>query len=792
MQNIVTVFRDIRETDTPFHRDVNVVLRRIKDGASKDLVTRIRQSKDKDEVSKLKRQLPSICFSGTFSRRNDASIKEHSGLICLDFDDYDSRKDLIADKKILIQDRHVMAVFISPSGMGLKALIRIPRDPDNHRLYFNALAEYFNNSHFDRTSKNISRVCYESYDENIHINYDSALWEATADGGHSEVEASQGNATFAIRDENKVIDILMRWWEKKFPMVDGQRNNNAYVLAAAFNEFGIAKSQCESALLGYSTSDFSPSEIYRTINSAYSHTDKFNTKFYEDTEKIEMVRERLRRGVPHHEIRSQLQDENTDPDLIDSVIEKVEDEQSGNVFWSVSDKGVVKVDHVGMKAFLEENGFFKFYPEGSNTFIFVRAIDNLVHHVTEDQIKDFALRYLMENADRLVYNFFAEKTKAFKEDFLSFLESIDINFIDDTKSDAYLYYRNVAVKVTAGGIHLMDYIDLGGYVWRDQVIDRNFTICDDNACDYKTFISNISGKDPGRISSMESTIGSLLHSYKDPGFSPATILNDEVISDNPEGGTGKGLFVKAISHMKKVAVIDGKAFDFGKSFAYQTVSADTQVICFDDVRKHFDFERLFSVITEGITLEKKNKDAIKIPFSKSPKVVITTNYAIKGVGNSFERRKWELELHPHYHTNFTPEKDFGRLMFTDWSAEEWCQFDNYMISNLRLYLSKGLLKSDFVNLPIRRLSAATCHEFIEWCGLTEGSEGGAIYHDERMNPDTLYTDFTDEYPDFGPKSRFTISRKKFNKWLTSYSIYKYGRPPEVGTQLGIRYIKFRK
>jgi len=41
---------------------------------------------------------------------------------------------------------------------------------------------------------------------------------------------------------------------------------------------------------------------------------------------------------------------------------------------------------------------------------------------------------------------------------------------------------------------------------------------------------------------------------------------------------------------------------------------------------------LFSVVTEGLTLEKKNKDAIKIPFSKSPKIAITTNYAIKGSG----------------------------------------------------------------------------------------------------------------------------------------------------------------
>ena len=51
-----------------------------------------------------------------------------------------------------------------------------------------------------------------------------------------------------------------------------------------------------------------------------------------------------------------------------------------------------------------------------------------------------------------------------------------------------------------------------------------------------------------------------MHGYKNLSYCPAVILNDEVISDNPEGGTGKGLFMNALSQMKKLVVIDGKAF----------------------------------------------------------------------------------------------------------------------------------------------------------------------------------------------------------------------------------------
>ena len=54
---------------------------------------------------------------------------------------------------------------------------------------------------------------------------------------------------------------------------------------------------------------------------------------------------------------------------------------------------------------------------------------------------------------------------------------------------------------------------------------------------------------------MECTIGFMLHGHKNLSYCPAVILNDEVISDNPEGGSGKGLWVNGLSHMIKVVVI---------------------------------------------------------------------------------------------------------------------------------------------------------------------------------------------------------------------------------------------
>ena len=84
----ITIFKDIKETSQHFYRDVNIILDRIRDGASKDIIKRIRSEKDKEKINNLKQQLPAVCFSGKFTKRNDKSLSQHSGLICLDFDGY--------------------------------------------------------------------------------------------------------------------------------------------------------------------------------------------------------------------------------------------------------------------------------------------------------------------------------------------------------------------------------------------------------------------------------------------------------------------------------------------------------------------------------------------------------------------------------------------------------------------------------------------------------------------------------------------------------------------------------
>jgi hypothetical protein len=242
----------------------------------------------------------------------------------------------------------------------------------------------------------------------------------------------------------------------------------------------------------------------------------------------------------------------------------------------------------------------------------------------------------------------------------------------------------------------------------------------------------------------------------------AVILNDEVISDNPEGGTGKGLFVQGIKQVRRVSILDGKTFDDKKSFPYQTVSPETQVLVFDDVKKNFDFESKFSLVTEGMTLERKNKDAIKLSVEDSPKMLLSTNYAIKGEGNSHDRRRHELEIAQYYGKDKTPYDEFGRELFSDWSLTEFQRFDNYVVYCVQLYLQKGLIQQEAKNIRLRKFIMETSQDFYYWI-----SDQSNFSLNQYLDKSAIFEAFVNDYVDY----KKWLSRNKFSIWVSKYASY---------------------
>jgi hypothetical protein len=269
------------------------------------------------------------------------------------------------------------------------------------------------------------------------------------------------------------------------------------------------------------------------------------------------------------------------------------------------------------------------------------------------------------------------------------------------------------VEVKKDSQTLKDYSDYGLSIWKDQVIKRDYIISDHHQSEFRTFVWKISGENIDRYNTFQSVIGYLIHSYKSKGDNKAIILNDEMISDEPNGRSGKGLFWNALSNLKKVQSIDGKKFSFQDQFPYQSIKIDCQVLVFDDVKRNFTFENLFSVITEGIEITYKGQNTIKLPVEDSPKILITTNYVLKGAGGSHDARKFEVELSTFFNANHTPIDFFGHMLFDDWDIQEYARFDCYMIECVKKYLNNGLMNYESISLPFKKFELEITKDLIE-------------------------------------------------------------------------------
>lgn len=207
---LVSVFKSAQDASNPFHRAVEICLQRIIQGNSKELVEKFRLTKE----DKYKKQLPGVCFNGTFSHRANKNILEPSGLMIVDFDKFPDLETLNQTKQQLINLPYIFSVFISPSGSGLKALVKIPKDADNFKGYFNAFMAEIDSPYFDKSTKDISRFCYESYDPELYYNPDAIEYDVIEVEEYTEIGSTYSDVIVPLKSESQIIDRLTTWFNK--------------------------------------------------------------------------------------------------------------------------------------------------------------------------------------------------------------------------------------------------------------------------------------------------------------------------------------------------------------------------------------------------------------------------------------------------------------------------------------------------------------------------------------------------------------------------------------------------
>ena len=264
-------------------RTLNDILNDIKTGKYSVQVQNVRNQPTVELYKQEKRKLPMFTTSGVFSLRNDdlTNLIEYSKFMMLDFDHFPTEQEMLTFKKKLIQYAtrlHLYAIFISPSGLGVKAvMLHDNTNPSEHqRMFLQVKLDLFpNTDEFDKKCGNISRTCFVSYDPDIFINNDPGLqpYHFVRDPTiviqpvkrhfsyssqstqtpfshlmqqkdlHHLFEGFERNILGLKRDaDSSLIDYIDQKWRKQYPNSYQDGNRHKAILARA-------KSLCEAGIL---------------------------------------------------------------------------------------------------------------------------------------------------------------------------------------------------------------------------------------------------------------------------------------------------------------------------------------------------------------------------------------------------------------------------------------------------------------------------------------------------------------------------------------------------------------
>ena len=488
------------------------------------------------------------------------------------------------------------------------------------------------------------------------------------------------------------------------------------------------------------------------------------------------------------------------PDRVDTSNEVSDSEKikAEHDFYDVEinkETGKIKdlhFDRLRLTNKLKSIGFFRYdLPDGA--YQYVRINDNKLQIVQqyyiidcfEDYVRDlepcqhrFELEtgaiFITVTSKMIMSKMYKSIKTYFSPEYLQRLRpDYPIEIQEDTEHAKYIYFENCFVQIDKNNVVSKKYAELDNYIFDGSMLRRKF-IYTDVVGDFEKFISNITGGDMTRKRSLMSLIGYMLHGYFETKrmMLLLTDVNSEGAGD-ANGGTGKSLVAKAIGKMlngtkddTRYIELDGKIFDPANSKKYMNANIDTRLIHINDALKYFPVDRLYNDITEGITVHKHHA----APYVVPTKIIMSTNQTLKIDGTSSKRRIIFFELHNYYSDKLEPEMDFGKRFFeSGWTADDWNEFDSFMIRCTQIYLANGIIKPAEINYSDRALKEHTNADFVfwlEWLLDARDVLNMALHEGEySLKKKEIFESFVLRYPDFN-NAKFT--QRKFTEWVTTY------------------------
>jgi predicted P-loop ATPase len=289
MDTLVSYYPDLFKPEEIFQRSLTDAYKIILNG-DKTIVTalkRIRKvvnaggdrNKIKATIKPMKEKLPLFTFNGYFSQRSKESLVHHSGLCITDYDEFTNQDELEAEQQRIIEDKHTLLCFISPSGNGFKSLIRIPSSTaEEHTRRYHAYKEYINSKWWDDKNSDVSRACFLAKDQNAYLNQNADVFEGITPLKKKAPTKKKAPAGAKEATQDEKIKGLRKWVDDKHPIQDGQRNANLLTLSCALSEYGVSQSDAGFYCLAeYQEEGFDEKEVLQVVENGYKRT-VFNSK----------------------------------------------------------------------------------------------------------------------------------------------------------------------------------------------------------------------------------------------------------------------------------------------------------------------------------------------------------------------------------------------------------------------------------------------------------------------------------------------------------------------------------
>ena len=242
--------------------EIQKVLHEIKTERWKTKIEEIRyhiNNGDKNKAGYIKNGLHAFTISATFKGgRTKKHFEAYTNLLHLDYDYVDN---VVGLKAKVISIPYTYAAFISPSGNGLKVFVKSDNTLSTHEYAFNALRSYYDEIvgvGSDRNVKDITRLCFVSYDPNLYLNESAEVFMT---------QSYPNNETKSQKD----LDWVWDFTAKKKEFIEGNRNSFIHLYACNANRYDFEVNDVINHAYSYSDNTFPKKEIEQAITSAYDN-----------------------------------------------------------------------------------------------------------------------------------------------------------------------------------------------------------------------------------------------------------------------------------------------------------------------------------------------------------------------------------------------------------------------------------------------------------------------------------------------------------------------------------------